>query len=60
MSRPPRSDEAGGLYHALNRANLRATIFHKDGDYAAFERVLAEGLELYQVELFAYQLMPNH
>ncbi|TWU01143.1 hypothetical protein Pla52n_45150 [Stieleria varia] len=38
MPRPPRADEAGGLYHALNRDNLRATIFHKDADYAAFER----------------------
>jgi putative transposase len=25
MPRPPRADEAGGLYHALNRGNLRAT-----------------------------------
>lgn len=26
MPRPPRADEAGVLYHALNRGNLRATI----------------------------------
>jgi hypothetical protein len=26
------------------------TIFHKDGDYAAFERVLEEGLQKYAVE----------
>ena len=30
MPRSPRADEAGGLYHALNRGNLRATIFHKE------------------------------
>ncbi len=60
MPRPPRADEAGGLYHALNRANLRATIFHKPEDYAAFEQVLAEGLEMYEVQLFSYVLMPNH
>ena len=60
MPRPPRADEAGGLYHALNRANLRATIFHKDADYLAFERILAEALELYPVRLYAYCLMPNH
>ncbi len=35
-------------------------LFHKDEDYAAFERVLAEGLERYPVELFTYCLMPNH
>ena len=60
MPRPPRADEAGGLYHALNRANLRTTIFHKEEDYAAFERALAEGLETHEVELFSYALMPNH
>ena len=60
MPRPPRADEAGGLYHALNRGNLKATIFQKEGDYFAFEKILSEGLERYKVELFSYQLMPNH
>ncbi len=60
MPRPSRADEAGGLYHALNRGNLRAAIFHKDEDFAAFERILHEGLERHQVQLFSYQLMPNH
>ena len=60
MSRPSRADEAGGLYHALNRGNLCAEIFHKDEDFAAFERILHEGLQLHQVQLFSYQLMPNH
>ena len=27
MPRRPRADEAGGLYHALNRGNARQTIF---------------------------------
>ena len=27
--RPKRADEAGGIYHALNRGNARATIFHE-------------------------------
>jgi putative transposase len=35
-------------------------IFHKAGDYEAFERVLAEGLECYAVDLLTYCLMPNH
>ncbi|QEG41850.1 transposase [Roseimaritima ulvae] len=60
MPRAPRADEAGGLYHALNRGNLRATIFHKDADYLAFENLLGEALEMYRIELFSYQLMPNH
>ena len=33
MPRPPRADAAGGLYHALNRGNLRADIFKKEGDF---------------------------
>lgn len=60
MPRPPRADEAGSLYHALNRGNARAAIFHQDADYAAFERIIAAGLERYAVELFCYQLLPNH
>ena len=59
MARPKRADEAGAIYHALNRGNARAPIFHKDGDFEAFERILGEGLECYRVELFAYQLMPT-
>jgi len=60
MPRPPRADEAGGLYHALNRGNLRADIFKKDADFAAFEQILHEGLKIHDVELYAYQLMSNH
>jgi putative transposase len=58
--RPARADEAGGFYQALNRGNLRAEILHKDEVLAAFERVLREALQLHQVQLFSYQLMPNH
>ncbi len=47
-------------YHVLNRGNGRMRIFHKAEDFAAFERVLAEGLQRYPVELFTYSLMPNH
>ena len=60
MPRSPRADEAGGLYHALNRGNLRATIFHKREDYVAFERILYEALEIHKIELYSYLLMPNH
>ncbi|WP_203329146.1 transposase, partial [Candidatus Laterigemmans baculatus] len=60
MPRPPRADEAGAIYHALNRGNSRQTIFRKEADYEAFERILMEGLQSYPVDLFAYQWMPNH
>jgi putative transposase len=60
MSRSPRADEAGGLYHALNRGNLGAKIFRKEVDFVDFEKVLSEALQLYRVELYAYQIMGTH
>ena len=59
MPRPRRADEANGIYHALNRGNANA-IFQKDADFDAFERILAEGLNLYPGRILSYQLMPNH
>ncbi len=43
MPRTARAAEAGLVYHVLNRGNGRMRLFHKDEDFAAFERVLAEG-----------------
>ena len=60
MGRAPRADVAGGIYHALNRGNAKMPIFHKDSDYEAFERIIAEGLGKFPVDLIAYQWMSNH
>ena len=60
MPRQKRTDEAGSIYHALNRGNARRTIFHNREDYHAFLRVMGEGLDRYSVELFSFTLMPNH
>ena len=60
MPRPKRADEAGGIYHALNRGKARREIFRKQEDYAAFEQILAEGLQRYACRILSYQLMPNH
>lgn len=60
MPRPLRSIETGLIYHVLNRGNGRMRLFHKDEDFVAFERVLAEGLERYPVDLLTYCLMGNH
>ncbi len=60
MPRQKRVDVAGVTYHAINRSNARLTIFHESEDYDAFIRIMVEGLERYQVELFAFTLMPNH
>jgi putative transposase len=60
MGRPKRADDGGLIYHVLNRANARMTIFDKDADYEAFERVLEAAVQRYQTRLLAYCLMPNH
>lgn len=60
MPRPPRADKAGAIYHALNRGNARKTIFRKEGDFWAYDEIVAEGLQKYAVDLLAYQWMPNH
>jgi len=60
MPRTRRADDAGGLYHALNRGNFRSQIFWNDDDYSAFEQILAEGLERFDVSVFSFQLMPDH
>jgi putative transposase len=60
MGRPPRADEGGLAYHVLNRGNGRMTIFEKDGDYEAFERVLSLAVKRGDMRLLAYCLMPNH
>ena len=55
MGRPKRAVEVGGIYHALNRGNARASIFHKPEDYEALEQILAEGLTRYACRILAYQ-----
>jgi putative transposase len=60
MGRPHRAAEGGYVYHVLNRANARVTIFEDDGDYEAFENVLAEAVQRSGTRLLAYCVMPNH
>lgn len=60
MPRGPRYAPGGLVYHALNRAVARLPLFEKDGDYAAFERVLALALAKHPTRLLGYCLMPNH
>lgn len=36
------------------------TIFETDEDYAAFERILSEAVERFEIRLLSYCVMPNH
>jgi putative transposase len=56
----PRAQQAGFVYHVINRGNGRATIFHKDQDYQAFLSILALAKARHPVKMFAFALMPNH
>ncbi len=60
MGRPQRATAGGYVYHVLNRANARATLFHKAADYDAFMRVLAQTQARVPLRLLAFCLMPNH
>jgi len=48
------------VYHVLNRSNGRLPLFESDGDYWAFETVLAEAVARTPMRLLAYCVMPNH
>ncbi|MBI2298530.1 MAG: transposase [Armatimonadetes bacterium] len=60
MPRPPRQSAAGTIYHVLNRGNGQATVFHDDGDYAAFAASVGDACERRPVGVLAWCLMPNH
>ena len=60
MGRAKRIASGGIAYHALNRGNGRAEIFHKEGDYDAFVKAMGEALALVPMRLLGFCLMPNH
>lgn len=60
MPRLPRVDVADEIYHVINRANARHTIFLEQEDYLLFEQLLEEAKELVDIRIYAYCIMPNH
>ena len=60
MPRAKRVTLGGYVYHVLNRANGRLEIFKKDGDFTAFEKILAEGQERFDMRICGYCIMSNH
>ena len=47
-------------YHVLNRSNSRVQIFNSYKEYRHFESLLLEGVELIDMRILAYCIMPNH
>ena len=60
MPRRPRFRTGGYVFHVLNRAVRRETLFSKEGDYLAFQRVLEEARRQVPMRLLAFCVMPNH
>jgi putative transposase len=60
MARKKRIRDAGLLRHVVARGNGKMQIFLDQADYRKFVWVLSDILETYQVECWAYCLMPNH
>jgi hypothetical protein len=56
MGRARRAADGGIVYRVLNRANARMPIFESDQDFAAFERILTEARDRYDMRILAYCL----
>src|SRR5579862_6361231 len=60
MPRTARASVGGYCYHALNRGNGRARVFHDDDDYHAFVTLLRQACARVPMRLLRFCLMPNH
>ena len=60
MPRTARASVGNVCYHVLNRGNGSNTVFHKDGDYGAFLKLLSEANDRQSMRLLGYCLLPNH
>jgi len=60
MARTKRICPAGEVFHVLNRAVARLTIFEEPEDYAGFMRAVAETWEIVSLPIYAMVAMPNH
>jgi putative transposase len=60
MPRTARVAPGGVVYHVLNRAVGRATLFRSRRDYEAFQRCLVDTLEAMPTRVLSYCIMPNH
>jgi REP element-mobilizing transposase RayT len=48
------------MYHVMNRGNARQPIFQTTEDYQVFLDLLKESIELWNIKIHAFGLMPNH
>lgn len=60
MPRISRGETVGGIYHVINRGNMRMQIFDDEEDYEYYLDLLKTAKKKFAVEIHAYCLMPNH
>ena len=60
MSRPLRIDYPNAWHHVMNRARRGSDLFVEKSDYQQFIDLLRETADLFNVNVAAYCLMPNH
>jgi putative transposase len=60
MARKVRMEEAGGLFHVINRGNYRRDLFDNPGTAGAFLEALFEAAGKFRWHVYAYVLMRNH
>ncbi len=58
MPQAKRICPGGTVFHCLNRSVARLTLFEKDGDFEAFERVLEEAYDCVSLRILDYDLTP--
>ena len=60
MARIARVVAPGIPHHVTQRGNRSQQTFFKDADYQFYIESMAEWCDRYQVDIWAYSLMPNH
>jgi len=60
MSRPLRIQYPDAYYHVTGRGNEQRKIFRDAEDRKEFFRLLTRSAGIYEVQVLAYALMPNH
>jgi putative transposase len=60
MPRVSRTIAVGYPHHITQRGNYRQTVFAEEGDYAKYLELLANFCPKYDLDVWAYCLMPNH
>jgi putative transposase len=60
MARIARVVASGYPHHITQRGNRRQQTFFNEGDYQLYLELMSEWCAKYQVETWAYCLMPNH